>query len=164
MTGSLSESHYEVVKEKYESDQQRLASFSDESQSTTIAVVSKPNGTGIDEMCDEYMPVLGMPERHLSRFHKYKSGFQTNSAVDNPVQRAYDEARLDHHYTRHIQCSDEAQEAVDELVSRLENEEDLTLVCFEGPAEPCHRHKLIEIVQSRLNSEFSFSDSETVTA
>jgi hypothetical protein len=163
MTGSLSESHYEVVKEKHESDQQRLANFSNESQATTIAVVSRPNQTKIDDICDEHISVLGMPERHLSRFHKYKSGFQTNSAVDNPVQRAYDEARLDYHYTRHIQCSDEAQTAIDELVSRLEEGEDLCLVCFEKPGEPCHRHKLMQIVQSRLDSDFTFGDSEKIT-
>ena len=157
MTGSLEESHYEVVRSEYESEQLQLSDFSDSSDgSTKIAVTTQPKDLGT--FCDEVRKELGMPERHLKRYWAYRSGFSTNSAVDNPAERAFEEARLDHYYRRHIQTSDEAQESLSELVSRLEDGEDITLVCFEKPHEPCHRHILIELIEARLSSDYDFSE------
>jgi hypothetical protein len=99
-----------------------------------------------------------MPERHLKRYWSYRSGFKTNSAVNNPAERAFEEARLDYWYRRHIQTSEQAQKAIAELVSRLEDGEDLTLVCFEKPREPCHRFILMELIEARLSSNFDFSE------
>ena len=129
---------------------------------TTIAVVSLPRDTGIEEICDEWKPELGMPQEHLRRFWSYKSGFTTNSAVDNPVERAYDEARLDYHYDRYIRTSDKAQNALREVVSRLNDGEDVTLVCFEESADACHRHKLKEIIEARLSSEYQFRQNTLI--
>jgi hypothetical protein len=158
MTGSLEESHYEVVRSEYESPQQQLSDFADADDSTTIAVTTQPKDLG--NFCDEVRRELGMPERHLKRYWAYRSGFKTNSAVDNPTERAYSEARMDYHYRRHIESSDEAQESLSELVRRLEDGEDLTLVCFENGSEPCHRNILIELIEARLSSKFDFSPEE----
>jgi len=158
MTGSLEESHYEVVRSEYESEQLQLSDFGDSDDSTKIAVTTQPKDLGV--FCDEVREELGMPERHLKRYWAYRSGFQSNSAVDNPAERAFEEARLDHWYRRHIQASDEAQAALAELVSRLENGEDITLVCFEKPHEPCHRHILIELIEARLSSDYDFGSDE----
>lgn len=163
MTGSLEESHYEVVKENALSDQRLLSDFSGTSSATTIAVVSQPGDTGIDEYCDEHEPILGMPEKHLKRYHKYKASFVTNSAVSNPAKRAYNEARLDYHYRRHLQTSDEAQNALSRLVSRLNDGESITLVCFEDASEPCHRHYLKDLIESRLSSDFSFTSKKATS-
>ena len=157
MTGSLKESHYEVVRSEYESEQLQLSDFSNSNDtSTKIAVTTQPKDLGV--FCDEVREELGMPERHLKRYWAYRSGFSTNSAVDNPAERAFKEARLDHYYRRHIQTSDEAQAALSELVSRLNDGEDITLVCFEKPSEPCHRHILIELIEARLSSNYDFSE------
>ncbi len=158
MAGVLRETDYHKIREDFESDQQQLSAYSEDDSPTTIAVVSLPRDTNIEQICDEWMPALGMPERHLERFWSYKSGFRTNSAVDDPIQRAYDEARLDHWYERHIRTSDEAQAALSELVSRLENGEDITLVCFEERAEACHRTKLKKMIAARLSSEYQFRE------
>jgi hypothetical protein len=119
-------------------------------------VTTQPKDLG--KFCDEVRTELGMPERHLKRYWQYRSGFETNSAVDEPASRAFEEARLDHHYRRHIQTSDETQKAVAELVSRLRDGEDITLVCFEEPHEPCHSHILIELIEARLSSDYDFSE------
>ena len=161
MSGRLQETHYKSVQAAYESDQQQLLQYSDD-EPTTIAVVRKPRDTGIEEICDEWCPELGMPERHLKRFWSYRSGFKTNSAVDNPIERAYEEARLDHYYEQYLRRSDEAQQALSDIVRRLDNGEDITLVCFEEPQEPCHRYKLIEVLTARLDSEYDF-DKQAVT-
>jgi hypothetical protein len=158
MTGSLRESHYEAVRDDFQSSQLQLSDFDDSDGSTTIAVTTQPKDLGT--FCDEVRKELGMPERHLKRYWQYRSGFQSNSAVDNPAERAFEEARLDHYYRRHIQCSDEAQAALSELVSRLSDGEDITLVCFEKPAEPCHRHILMELIEARLSSNYDFSSEE----
>lgn len=147
-----------MVRSEYESDQLQLSDFGDADCSTKIAVTTQPKDLGT--FCDEVRPELGMPEKHLKRYWNYRSGFRTNSAVDNPAERAYEEARLDHYYRRHVQASDEAQDALSELVSRLRDGEDITLVCFEKPHEPCHRHILIELIESRLSGKFDFSENK----
>lgn len=157
MTGSLQESHHEAVKEQYESEQLQLSSFSDTASATTIAVTSRPND--LERYCDEVMEELGMPEKHLKRYWSYRSGFQTNSAVNNPAKRAYEEARLDHYYRQHIKRSEKAQKALSQLVRRLRDGEDLTLVCFEKPTEPCHRYLLVDLIESRLSSKFDFASN-----
>lgn len=154
MTGSLDESHYEVVREEYESDQQSLTHFCEDSDSpTTIAVVSQPT-RNIDQYCDEVCSELGMPSKFLKRYHQYLSGYRTNSAVDNPQKRAWVDAELEKEYMRHVRSSDEAQNALSQLVSRLNEGEDLTLVCYEKDSEPCHRHLLIELIEARLSSKY----------
>jgi hypothetical protein len=155
MTGSLDESYYDAVRREYESSQLQLSDFDESDSPTTIAVTSQPKDLGV--FCDEVREELGMPEHHLNRYWAYRSGFETNSAVDNPAERAYDEARLDYWYRRHIQTSEEAQKSLSELVSRLRDGEDLTLVCFEKSAEPCHRYILMELIEARLSSDFDFS-------
>lgn len=156
MVGELTETHYETIKEQYESDQQQLSVYCNNSP-TTIAVVSLPRDTGIDDACDEWMPELGMPERHLTRYWKYRSGFVTNSAVDDAAKRAYSEARLDHYYEQYVSSSETAQEAISAIVSRLNDGEDITLVCFEDSNTACHRHLLKEIIETRLSSEYQFN-------
>lgn len=163
VTGTLRETHYDVVREEYESSQSRLSDYSDKHAATTVAVVRLPRDTKIDEYCDEWMPELGMPERHLKRFWAYRQGYRTNSAVADPTRRAYEDARLDYHYNRYLRTSDDAQRAIDELVSRLECGEDITLVCFEEPPEPCHRHKLKQVIETRLGSDYDFCEKQEVT-
>jgi hypothetical protein len=165
MTGSLEESHYEVVRAEYESDQRCLSDFSEDSASpTTIAVVSKPS-RDIDTFCDEWMPALGMPEKYLKRYHQYLAGYRANSAVDNPQRRAWVDAELEKEYLRYVRTSDEAQDALAGIVSRLKGGEDITLVCYEKGSEPCHRHLLIELIEARLSSKFfSQKRDSTLTA
>lgn len=159
MVGVLRETDYHTIKEQHDSDQQQLSAYSSDSP-TTIAVVSRPRDTGIETMCDEWWPELGMPERHLDRFWSYRAGFKTNSAVEDATARAYKEARLDHYYDQYIRKSDEAQNALSELVRRLTDGEDITLVCFEDGAQPCHRYRILEIVEARLSSEYELGAKE----
>lgn len=161
MTGVLRETDYHTIKEQYESDQRQLSQYTN-SQPTTIAVVRLPRDTGIEEMCDEWWPALGLPERHLKRYWEYKSGFKTNSAVDDAEERAYEEARVEHYYRRYVQKSAEAQRAIRMLVERLRDGEDITLVCFEETAQNCHRSELRQMIESRLSSAYDFREKQVV--
>ena len=161
MVGVLRETDYHQIREDFESDQQQLSAFSDDDDPTTIAVVSRPT-RDIEKICDEWMPSLGMPEKYLKRYHQYLAGYRTNSAVDNPQQRAWVDAELEKEYFRHIRTSDEAQNAISAIVSRLNDGEDITLVCYEKPSEPCHRHLLIEMIEARLSSKYFSEPSEKI--
>ena len=152
MTGSLEESHYEVVKEQQSSDQLLLSSYTESESPTTIAITDEAA-----TYCDEQMPALSLPNKHLARYHKYRAAFRTNSAIDNPEARAAAEARLDHWYQRHLQTSDEAQEALAELVSRLSDGEDITLVGSEKSPEAAQRANLKQVIEARLSSKFDFT-------
>jgi len=152
MTGSLEESHYEVVKEQQSSDQLLLSSYTESESPTTIAITDEAAA-----YCDEQMSALSLPNKHLARYHKYRAAFRTNSAIDNPEARAAAEARLDHWYQRHLQTSDEAQKALAELVSRLSDGEDITLVGSEKSPEAAQRANLKQVIEARLSSKFDFT-------
>lgn len=152
MTGSLEESHYEVVKEQQSSDQLLLSSYTESESPTTIAITDEAAA-----YCDEQMSALALPEKHRTRYHKYRAAFRTNSAIDNPEARAAAEARLDHWYQRHLQTSDEAQKALAGLVSRLRDGEDITLVGSEKSPEAAQRANLKQVIEARLSSKFDFT-------
>lgn len=152
MRGSVTETHYAEVREQAKSAQSQLSSFSSESQATTIAVVTEPRNTGIDKHCDEWRPELGMPERALKSFWSYRSGYRTNSAVSKPTERAYKDANLDERYRSYLEHSDEAQASLDELAEHVDSGGDITLVCFEEPGKPCHRHLLLSVLKTRIEN------------
>jgi hypothetical protein len=157
MSGELAETNYAEVRENAESAQSQLSSWSTDPDPTTIAVVRAPRDTNIEEYCDEWRKELGMPRWALERFWEYRAGYRTNTAVSNPTRRAYDDANLDLHYEKYITDSEQAQQSIDELVSRLNSGEDITLVCFEEPSEPCHRHRLKALIEARRDTDLSAS-------
>lgn len=156
MVGELAEIDYHSLRQQHESDQSSLDDWT-EFDETFVAVVSKPRDTGIDEICDEHWPELGMPEWALTRFWQTRAGYRTNSAVDNPHNKAYNDCDLDGIYYNYLHESREAQKRVSETVERLESGENITLVCFEGDGEHCHRHLLIDVVERRQSCEFTLT-------
>lgn len=148
MSGRIDETNYAEVKEKHLSSQCELAEFT-EQQTTYIAVVSLPRH-GIEDAVDEVWPELGMPQWALKRFLKRRAGYKTNSAVDNPHEKAYEDVSLHGIYQSHINESKEAQERLHEAVERLTSGENITLVCYEEEGESCHRHMLLDIIRERV--------------
>jgi uncharacterized protein (DUF488 family) len=102
-----------------------------------------------------------MPEKYLSKFLKRRSEYRMNSAIDNPTNRAYDDLELDDKYTEHVRDSEKAQSAITSLVSRLDDGEEVTLVCYEESHQRCHRHLLMEMIDSRSESDFQLSVAVT---
>lgn len=149
MSGRLSQTDYHSIRDEYDPDQSSLFDYGGDANATTVAVVRLPRETGIDEMCDEWWPELGMPEDALKQFWSLRSDYRANRDVDNPDERAFREAGLGPRYREHVRNSDEAQQRLNEAVERLEDGEDLTLVCFEEEGKPCHRHILCEFIENR---------------
>jgi hypothetical protein len=156
MAPRLNEASIDSLSEQHDPQQHTFDTFGVSSDATFIGVVSKPTEE-MKELTDEIMPCLGMPEKYLSKFLKRRSEYRMNSAIDNPTNRAYDDLELDDKYTEHVRDSEKAQSAIASLVSRLDDGEEVTLVCYEESHQRCHRHLLMEMIDSRSESDFQLS-------
>ncbi len=156
MSAPLKEESLSSVSDKHDPKQATFTQFGSEKNQTTIAVVSLPNEKML-EVTDEWVPELGIPEKHLSRFLKRKKDYRANSAIDEPANRAYTDLSLDEKYVEYVRESEDAQDAISQIISRINSGESITLVSYEEPHEMCHRHTLMEIIQNRVKSEFTFS-------
>lgn len=155
MTGRVKDACVKEIRNAHDPHQYTLSNYGTDTYNTTIAIVSKPADSDIVELCDEWHPVLGMPEAYLTRYLKTRSKYRMNSAIDNPGNVAYDELELDRKYKEYIRSSDEAQEALDAIAERVASGEEIVLVCFEEEGERCHRHVLSRMVEARVNLCFS---------
>lgn len=143
----LSELHSRTSRDS----QMSLSKFSDSTKKdseTAIAVISDPTG-GIVEVSDEYMPSLGMPEEILNEFRKTRAELD----IDDDIERhntAASQVKLEERYKKHLKENEDATKKVTELSERVQNGEDITLVCFEKQPKWCHRHILKEQVKQLL--------------
>jgi len=156
MSSRLKESSISSVSSRYDEGQHTFDNFGIDTNSTTIAVVSRPTDRML-EVTDEWLPELGMPENYLSRFLKRRNQYRVNSSIDEPASRAYTDVSLDERYVEYIRNSEDAQIAITQILSRIESGEVITLVCYEESHEMCHRHALVELIENRIQSKFSFS-------
>lgn len=156
MAGRLKEQDFASLKEAYDPDQSSLSQFCGAGD-TTIAVVRKPSDTGIDAVCDEWCPELGMPEQALSDYWELRSAYEDNQYVSNhdAANRAFNEAELTERFEEYVRTTDEAQEALDKLVERLDAGENITLVCFESDGKKCHRHILMQMIEKRREASLT---------
>lgn len=141
MTGELTETHYGVVREKATSPQMSIVP-----EPTYIAVVREPRDTKIDDYCDEWMPSLGMPRPILEELWSTRKGYTNN--INNPHERAVKAINLPGRYRGYLE-TDEPQEAIEEITDRLQDGENISLVCFEESGY-CHRHDLKSEILSRI--------------
>jgi len=158
MSGKLDEVAFSTLKEQQQSAQSSLTEYSNESE-TYIAVVSEPR-YGIEDYVDEVCRPLGMPSWALKKFLARRSGYQTNSAIDDAHNQAYVDMNLRSIYQSHLQ-KEPVQSQLAELTERLASGENITLVCYESGSDKCHRHLLIDElskrVESRENCKFELS-------
>lgn len=150
MAGRLQEADYASVRETHDPEQVSLSEWSS-SGPTTIAVVRRPGDTGIDEVCDEWWPELGMPEDALDDYWKLRGEYNRNRFVSSneAANRAFVEADLRERFDRYVRDTPAAQKKLDEIIDRLEDGSDITLVCFESGGKKCHRHLLMDMLERR---------------
>jgi len=149
MSGKLDEMAFDTLKAQKQSPQSSLIEYSDDTE-TYIAVVSRPR-SGIAGYADEVNQTLGMPSWALQKFLARRSGYRTNSAIDDPHNQAYVDMNLRSIYQRHLQ-KDAVTSEVKDLAERVIAGENITLVCYESGGDKCHRHLLIEKIQERVES------------
>lgn len=153
MTGDISETYLSDLHSRTTSEDQM--SFSDFTETgdednigTTIAVVTDPTG-GIEDVSDEFIPELGMPENELNNFRSLRSSMN----IDDDIKRhnkAVEKTGIKDSYRDYIQNDNEAQEKINELVERVRQGEDITFVCFEKEPKWCHRHLLVQHIRDRI--------------
>lgn len=161
MSGNVDEICYSVLKERTVSSQSELGDFSND-KPTYIAVVSMPRG-GIEDIVDEVARDLGMPQRALKEFLATRSGYRSNSAIDDAHNQAYEDVGLAETYRDHL-TSDDVIDTVDEVVERVIDGEDITFVCYEKDGDSCHRHLLVDVVRELVDRRTSSPYSENVSS
>jgi len=148
MVGKLDEAYLTELQQRQRPEGQQSLFEDYKHSATAIAVVTAPTG-GIVEICDEFMPELGMPRSVLDDFQKLRSQMNEVSGVKEH-NKAYERCDLDSEYRTYLKLNSDAQEAVESVVNRLESGESITLVCFEKSPKRCHRHVLKEEIEKRL--------------
>lgn len=154
MSGSLYEGHESVAEALGEDGQQLLSNFSDIGQ--TLVAIADANSE-VADACHETYPSLVVQDADKKRYYQYRSGFVTNSAVDNPSQRAFDEAGISESYRGYVVDSEEAQSALSAIVRHLSSGDDVTLIFGEKLDEQAYGAVLSQIIESRMDSPYSFS-------
>jgi hypothetical protein len=150
MSGRLQEISFSELEERQQSSQSSLDQYSD-SETTYVAVVSLPTSR-IEDATDEVWPEVGMPEKALKTFLARRSGYRGNSAIDDPHNQAYEDVGLREIYLEHLEKSRAAQDRIRDTVERVVAGENITLVCYEGDGEKCHRHILIDKISEKVES------------
>lgn len=142
-TGTLGETYHAAL-------QHDLVSLSgDES---LVGVVRRPTGW-FEGTVDENHPELGPPEDLLDEFKDRHEDLKTQGMCDDGAHNAaWEELGFEERYREHVESSEVATTAIDDIVSRIQSGEDIMLVCFEDDNKRCHRHVLVSIIEERLES------------
>lgn len=95
---------------------------------------------------DANEPALAPPTELLDAVKVRQAELQTTGLDDAPAHNAaMDEVDYEARYLAHLEESEDARAAIDDLRARLAEGEDVVLVCFENTDEKrCHRTLLRE--------------------
>jgi len=117
---------------------------------TLVGVVRRPTGW-FRGLVEENHPDLGPPEALLSEVNERHESLAARGMCDEGAHNAaWAETDFARRYREYLQGSDEAETAVEGLVGRITNGEDVVLVRFEGENTRCHRHLLVDHLRDRL--------------
>ncbi len=114
-----------------------------------IGVVRRPT-PWLWGVIDENRPALGPPDPLLDEF-RARVDHLMDRGVDEVTahNRAMVDVRYEQRYRRHLDRSDAAKAAIEEIQGELDSGQDLALVCFENTDEKgCHRTMLREIIRA----------------
>lgn len=120
---------------------------------TLVGVVRRPTGW-FRAAVDENHPALGPPPSLLDEFKRRHETLKARGVCDEEAHNAaWEELGFSDRYLAHLQESDDAQRAVEELLDRIQSGEKLVLVCYENTDQKqCHRTLLREHVEDRLDA------------
>lgn len=112
---------------------------------THVGVVRRPTPWFYD-VVDENVPALAPPDDLLDEFKDRCADLEMQGlCADGAHNAAWDELSFEQRYLDHLAASEDAAEQVQALLERLEQGEDLVLVCYENTdAKRCHRTILVD--------------------
>lgn len=110
---------------------------------TLVGVVRRPTGW-FHAAVDENVPALGPPEALLEEFQTRVEDLKRQGLCDEGAHNAvWEEVDFEARYRRHL--AEDGADALGALVDRLDDGEDLVLVCFENTEQKrCHRTALVD--------------------
>lgn len=142
MTGSVYDSYVAALRHE-------KAAVPDEA--TRIGVVRKAT-PWFYSVVDENVPALGPPTELLEETKARQAELEAEGLDDAEAHnRAMVDVEFEARYADYLDENTEAREALDALRTRVEDGEDVVLVCYENTEEKrCHRVTLRERLRERL--------------
>lgn len=138
MPGTLSETYVAAI-------QHDLVDLGD---ATAVGVVRRPTGW-FHAAVDENVRELGPPEDLLEEVTARREDLAMAGMCDSGAHNAaWEETDFAARYREYLETDADAQEMVERLRDRIEDGEDVTLVCFEGEDKRCHRHTLLDVLDT----------------
>lgn len=111
---------------------------------TLVGVVRRPPGWFRALVAENYR-ALGPPEPLLEETQERAEALKFDGMCEEGAHNAaWEECDFERRYLEYLDSDSEAGEAFTELRNRVQNGEDLTLVCFEGETKRCHRRVLAD--------------------
>lgn len=139
MTGSVTETYVAAL-------QHDLAEVGD---ATLVGVVRRPTGW-FRAAVEENHPTLGPPGPLLDEVQARAETLRRQGLCDEGAHNAaWEETDFADRYREHVRTDFEAGAALDTLVERVRDGEDVALVCYEGDGKRCHRRVLVELHRER---------------
>lgn len=149
MTGTIDTMSLSEARKKSVSDQSRLASFSNDGETTYIGIANADREDYLDGV-DETEQRLAPPDELFWQWYKTRERFME----DMMEKSAHNEAlsRVDYFERFEEYLNDpEAQSAITQITERVRSGEDIVLVCYCGEGRQCHRHPVAERIRARVS-------------
>lgn len=116
-----------------------------------VGVVRRPTGW-FRSAVDENLPALGPPEALLDELKDRQEELGMRGLCDEEAHNAaWEETDFEDRYRTYLAEDPDAEAAVRSLLERLEDGEDVALVCFEADDKRCHRHAILDVLERRLD-------------
>lgn len=126
--------------------------LSDVGDATLVGVVRRPPGW-FSETVDENIVALGPPGDLLDETERVETDFKMAGMCEEGAHNAaWEDVNFADRYRAYLDDSSDAATALAGLVARVEDGEDVALVCFEGDAKRCHRQLLKARLEDRLDA------------
>lgn len=141
MTGTITETYVAAV-------QHGLVDF--EEGTRLIGVVRQPT-RWFNPQVDENIPALGPPPDLFEDFRQRKDALVDEGFDDEAAHNtAWRDVDYDDRYRHHLETSEEAITAVEDLLDRVRKGTDIALVCYENTDDKrCHRIALRDYLEER---------------
>lgn len=118
-----------------------------------VGVVRRPT-PWFSGAIDENRPALGPPADLLDEVKARTEDFKMQGLCEEGAHNAaFDEVNFDDRYREYLEADEDAQAAMADLISGVEDGADVVLVCFEAENKQCHRHALKEVLEARLDRD-----------
>lgn len=117
---------------------------------TLVGVVRRPTGW-FRAAVEENVQAVGPPDWLLDETRERHEDLKRRGMCDEGAHNgAWEETNFADHYREYLRSDDDARAALENLADRVRDGESLVLVCFEGESKRCHRHLLVDELESRL--------------